>query len=304
MLLADSETVRSSDRRLSRFDRRRSCRDRCRCRRCRSCSGWRCCRRSERTGWRRQCAAGTGSAASAGGAGSSTTTRLRVLDRSERVPPLEEVRCLRLRPHRQVQCERRRRAQTARPAVKRFGRRWWRGRSANRHIASAWKFGRSENVSSGSRVAPAPASCFVGLSSIGGEPLAGSGFETQAAQRGFAPASVKATDGAAAPGPAPSSPSTARGGTSGDSVASADSVEAAPGGVSDQRGSAAASDVASVGSAGPASPQPPPAARGKSALSRAADQVRGFGAGLDHYPRMPRRTPRHQEFQSITRSNS
>ena len=81
-----------------------------------------------------------------------------------------------------------------------------------------------------------------------------------------------------------SSPSTARGAMGGDSVAGADSVEAAPGGVSDQRGSSVASDVASVGSTGPASPQTPPAARGKSALSRAADQVRGLRRRLGSLP--------------------
>ena len=53
VLLADSEAVCSSDRRISCIDWRRSCRDRCRCRRCRPCSGWGCSRRSERIGWRR-----------------------------------------------------------------------------------------------------------------------------------------------------------------------------------------------------------------------------------------------------------
>jgi type IV secretion system protein TrbL len=144
---------------------------------------------------------------------------------------------------------------------------------------------RSESVSSASTGAPAPAStASTALSSIGGEPLSGSGFETQTAHRGFAKASISATDAAAAPGPAPSSPSTTRGSTGGDSVAGTDSTEATPGGVSDQRGSSAASDVASVGSTGPASPQTPPTARGKSALSRAADQVRGLRRRLGSLP--------------------
>jgi type IV secretion system protein TrbL len=144
---------------------------------------------------------------------------------------------------------------------------------------------RNESVSSASTGSPAPAStASTALSSIGGESLSGSGFETQTAHRGFAPASISATDAAAAPVPTPSSPSTTRGSTGGDSVAGTDSVETAPGGVSDQRGSSAASDVASVGSTGPASPQAPPTARGKSALSRAADQVRGLRRRLASLP--------------------
>jgi type IV secretion system protein TrbL len=142
---------------------------------------------------------------------------------------------------------------------------------------------RSESVSSASKAAPGPASSgSTALSSIGGEPLADSGFETQAPQRGFAPASIRATD-AVGPEPASSS-STARGATRGDSVAGAESLEAVPGGVADQRGSSVVSDVASVGSTAPASPQTPPTARGKSALSRAADQVRGLRRRLGSLP--------------------
>jgi type IV secretion system protein TrbL len=141
---------------------------------------------------------------------------------------------------------------------------------------------RNESVSSASTGAPGPAStASTALSSIGGEPLAGSGFETQTPQRGFAPASIRATDAAAASETAPSSPSTARGATGGDSVGGTDSVEAAPGGVTDQRGFSAASDVTSVGSTGQANPPP---ARGKSALSRAADQVRGLRRRLASLP--------------------
>jgi type IV secretion system protein TrbL len=153
--------------------------------------------------------------------------------------------------------------------------------TSRRHGSSA----RSESVSSASKGAPAPASTpSKALSSIGGEPLAGSGFETQVPQRGFAPASIRATEAAAAQGPATSSPSTARDANGGDAVAGADSVEGAPGGVADQRGSSVVSDVASVGSTGPASPQTPPTARGKSALSRAADQVRGLRRRLGSLP--------------------
>jgi type IV secretion system protein TrbL len=152
---------------------------------------------------------------------------------------------------------------------------------SRQHATSA----RSESVSSASTEAPAPASTgSTALSSIGGEPLAGSGFEAQTPHRGFAPASIKVAEAAAAPGPAPSPTSTARGAMGGDYVAGADSVEATPGGVSDQGGSSVASDVASVGSTGPASPQTPPTARGKSALSRAADQVRGLRRRLGSLP--------------------
>jgi type IV secretion system protein TrbL len=152
---------------------------------------------------------------------------------------------------------------------------------SRQHATSA----RSESVSSASTEAPAPASTgSTALSSIGGEPLAGSGFEAQTPHRGFAPASIKVAEAAAAPGPAPSPASTACGAMGGDTVAGADSVEASPGGVSDQGGSSVASDVASVGSTGPASPQAPPTARGKSALSRAADQVRGLRRRLASLP--------------------
>ena len=152
---------------------------------------------------------------------------------------------------------------------------------SHRHGSSA----RSESVSSVRTGAPGPVStASTALSSIGGEPLAGSGFETQAPHRGFAPTSIRTTDGGAIQGSPLSSASTARGATGADSVASADSVEAASGGVSDQRGSSVASDVASVGSTGPASPQTPPTARGKSALSRAADQVRGLRRRLGSLP--------------------
>jgi type IV secretion system protein TrbL len=152
--------------------------------------------------------------------------------------------------------------------------------TSRRHASSA----NSEIVSSASRVAPGPASgASTALSSIGAEPLAGSGFETQVPQRGFAPAAIRATDPAGASGPAASS-SIARSATGGDPVAGADAVETAPGAVADQRGSSAASDVASVGSAEQVSPPPPPTARGKSALSSAADQVRGLRRRLASLP--------------------
>jgi type IV secretion system protein TrbL len=153
-------------------------------------------------------------------------------------------------------------------------------------IARSYRHGSSaRNESVSSKAAPGPASsASTALSSIGGEPLAGSGFETQAPHRGFAQASIRATEEAAAPRITPPSPSTTQDATGGDSVAGADSRETTPGGVGDQRGSSVVSDVASVGGIGPASPQTPPTVRGKSALSRAADQVRGLRRRLGSLP--------------------
>ena len=88
-------------------------------------------------------------------------------------------------------------AQAAGPAIKWFRRRCQRSRSANRPITAAWNtVPRGENVSSGSTATQAPPSVSSALSSIGGEPLAGSGFESQPVQRGFAPVSVSGSDGA------------------------------------------------------------------------------------------------------------
>ena len=80
------------------------------------------------------------------------------------------------------------------------------GRSQSRGSAR-----RGENVSSGNTAAQEPPSVSSELSSIGGEPLAGSGFETQTAQRGFIPASINANDAAMASGPgsSPLSPAVA-----------------------------------------------------------------------------------------------
>ena len=142
---------------------------------------------------------------------------------------------------------------------------------------------RGENVSSGSAAVPAPPSVSSTLSSIGGEPLAGSGFETQRVQRGFSPSSVNAGDGGTAPvtgprsGSGPSSPSIGRGGASGDVVTSGPVAGAAAPSSSPNPGSSGVvSDVASVGNASPASPKPPATATGRNALTRAADQVRSF----------------------------
>ena len=142
---------------------------------------------------------------------------------------------------------------------------------------------RGENVSSGSAAAPAPPSVSSALSSIGGEPLAGSGFETQPVQRGFSPSSVNAGDGGTAPipgprsGPGPASPSIVRGGASGDVVTNGPVAGAgAPSSSPNPGSSGVVSDVASVGNASPASPKPPATATGRNALTRAADQVRSF----------------------------
>jgi type IV secretion system protein TrbL len=150
--------------------------------------------------------------------------------------------------------------------------------SSHRHGSPA----RGERGSGGSAVTLGPPStASSALSSIGGEPLAGSGFETQPVQRGFASASVKASDETNTSGVAPSPSSSASGAMGRDSVGSADSVETAP---SAPAGSSVASDITSVGSAGPTNPQPPAAARPKSTLSRAADQVRGMRRRLGQIP--------------------
>jgi hypothetical protein len=138
---------------------------------------------------------------------------------------------------------------------------------------------RTENTSSGTAVAPGPAlATSQALSSIGGEPLAGSGFETQSIQRGFVPASVSAT----ARTPAPSSRSTASGSMGvGGLVVGAPLESVGPPEFSGAGGAPVVSDISSVGSAGPTNPQP---AGTKGALSRAADQVRGFRRRLGQMP--------------------
>ena len=73
-------------------------------------------------------------------------------------------------------------------------------------------------------------------------------------------------------------------GTSGDSVASGSVEGAAPSNSTSPGSSGVVSDVTSVGSAGPSNPQPPPTAKGKSGLARAADQVRGFRRRLGSLP--------------------
>jgi hypothetical protein len=135
---------------------------------------------------------------------------------------------------------------------------------------------RGENVSSGSTSAPAPPSISSALSSIGGEPLAGSGFETQPAQRAFAQASVSTHDGAVTSGGRPSSSSiassTARSETSADAVADGPVEGVAPSNSTSPGGSGAVSEVASVGSAGSANQQPPAPAKRRGPLTRAVDR--------------------------------
>jgi len=144
---------------------------------------------------------------------------------------------------------------------------------------------RSENVSSRGIATPDPSPAASAFSSIGGEPLAGSGFETQPVQRGFGPVSVSANDGAVTRGGGPSSPLIVGGGTSGDAVATGSVEAGAPPNPASPGSSGVVSDVASVGSGtGPASPQPPSTAKGRSALTRAADEVRGFRRRLGSLP--------------------
>lgn len=144
---------------------------------------------------------------------------------------------------------------------------------------------RSQSVSSGSPTTQAaPPSVSSALSSIGGEPLTGSGFESQSAQRGFTPASVSASDVATTRGAGPSSPSTVRSGASSGALAS-DSIEGAvPSSATSLGGSGVVSDVASVASAGNTNPQPLTTTKGRSALSRAVDQVRGVRRRLGSLP--------------------
>jgi type IV secretion system protein TrbL len=132
----------------------------------------------------------------------------------------------------------------------------------------------AENVSSRSSASPALTSVSSTLSSIGGEPLAGSGFETQTPQRGFGPTMVSASGAATTTGQgAPSPP--VHGGMSGAVRASIEG--AAPSNSTGAGNSEVGSDVASVGSAGPANPQQPTTtAKGKSGIARAAEQVRGL----------------------------
>jgi type IV secretion system protein TrbL len=115
------------------------------------------------------------------------------------------------------------------------------------------------------------------LSSIGGEPLEGSGFETERAQRGFARMSVTASDQPSGAGPAPS-PLAVRGGTTGDGEG------VAPSNLSSPDSSGIVPDVASVGSAGTASPLWPPLANRNNPLTRAVDQVRGLRRRLRSLP--------------------
>jgi type IV secretion system protein TrbL len=115
------------------------------------------------------------------------------------------------------------------------------------------------------------------LSSIGGEPLAGSGFEAQPVQRGFARMSVTASDQSSAPGPSPSRLAVG-GGTSGDGEG------AVPSNLTSPDSSGIVPDVASVGSAGSANPQPPPPANRKNPLTRAVDEVRGLRRRLRSLP--------------------
>ena len=142
-----------------------------------------------------------------------------------------------------------------------------------------------ENVSSGSAGTQSPPSVSSALSSIGGEPLAGSGFEKQTPQRGFAPTSVDANAGTAPPVSAPVSPLSARTAAGGDSVDASGSVGAdSPSDPASPGSSGVVSDVTSVGSAGPSNSQPPTPARGKSALTRASDQMKGFRRRLGSLP--------------------
>ena len=141
---------------------------------------------------------------------------------------------------------------------------------------------RGDNVISGTTAVPVLPS--VSLSSIGGEPLAGSGFETQPAQRGFTPASVNASDGVNASEPLLSSASTARTVGGGDSVVGGPAGASSPSDPASPGSSGVVSEVASVGDADSPNPQPPTTTKRKSAITRAADQVKGFRRRLGSLP--------------------
>jgi hypothetical protein len=59
-------------------------------------------------------------------------------------------------------------------------------------------------------------------------------------------------------------------------MASSSTEGASPSNSTSPDSSGVVSDVTSVGSTGPTNPQPPPTAKGKSGLARAANQVRDF----------------------------
>jgi type IV secretion system protein TrbL len=120
------------------------------------------------------------------------------------------------------------------------------------------------------------------ISSIGGEPLAGSGFERQVPSRGFASAAITASEEAA-----PAHALSSFGSPTDDAVAS-DSPRSSDFGARERpasasRGSSSApSDIASLRTKNPESPQPPSAA--KVALDRAADQVQAVRRRLRSLP--------------------
>jgi type IV secretion system protein TrbL len=106
------------------------------------------------------------------------------------------------------------------------------------------------------------------LSSIGGEPLEGSGFEGQRIQHGFAPMSVAATDEGSVSGPDWSRPLAVHSGISG-----SESEQTVPPNLGSPASSAGAADIASVGNADLANPQSASLPGRKSIVSRAVDQV-------------------------------
>ncbi|HTW64659.1 MAG TPA: P-type conjugative transfer protein TrbL [Bryobacteraceae bacterium] len=103
------------------------------------------------------------------------------------------------------------------------------------------------------------------LSSIGGEPLTGSGFEAQPPQRGFLPASVSSEDvGAASVNPS-----------------SAITRDTTP---SDTPGMSSASEITSVRSASSPSVQPPTSGKAKNVMTRAVDQARSIRQRIRSLP--------------------
>ena len=117
---------------------------------------------------------------------------------------------------------------------------------------------------------PAPTSA---LSSIGGEPLEGSGFETQSPQQGFRSTSIDSSEGSL----------TASVATTQASFGSSGDGSSVPAGQSPNV-SGVASDVTSVGSTASTSPPPPTKSGARSGLARAANHVRGLRRKLGQLP--------------------
>ena len=139
---------------------------------------------------------------------------------------------------------------------------------------------QGEGMSGANTSTQSPPSVSSALSSIGGEPLAGSGFETESAHRGFAPSSMNPGDG---PTGGASRGSSAAGDAASGGAETGGSTEASSSTSTSASDSGVASDVTSVSSPASANPQPP-AAKPKGGLARAVDQVRSVRRRMASIP--------------------